>query len=642
MDFFTQQDKARRNTGWLVVLFILAVLGLIFLTNLLIGVVVWFMTQEETMQRGVSVIAQTDTRTVASLFSWHTFGLISLGVAGAVSCAIVYKWVQLSSGGKAVAEALGGIRISPDTADADQRQVLNVVEEMALASGMPVPAVFLLADEPGINAFAAGNSPSDAVIGVTQGCIQHFKRDELQGVIAHEFSHILNGDMRLNLRLVALLHGIVFIGLVGESMARSGRHRRSDGRVALLGIALMVVGWLGTFFGNLIKAAVSRQREFLADASAVQFTRNPDGISNALKLIGGYKPGSGIISSNSSEVSHLFFGQALHKLSGLHATHPPLVDRILRIDPDWDGNYLFRGAETRELKQQADVEKQQKRERFKQTVIAGASVSAGVDLAAPEMPVDLDEVRDEIDAIPSLLAENAKEPLGAIAICYGLLLHEEPSLKSDQAESIAESGFAGLTGLVERVEKEIALLPNELRLTLIELLLPALKCMSDAQYKQFKRTLMKLIRADQKTDLFEWCLYQVVRHYLAGEFEPNLSTKPTFKEPGQVSQEYQLVLSVLAYHGHAEREDAERAFNRGAGAAGLYNIRLLEQEECDLNEFMQAVITLGGAYPLLKPRLINGFRKCIAHDNKVTHQEREIVTSIAAVMDSPVPVLEGL
>lgn len=640
MDFFTQQDKARKNTGRLVILFIIAVFSLIMLTNILIGLTFWFMTQEENMQRGISVISSTNTQTVVGLFSWHTFGLISLGVGGSVLCAILYKWAQLSAGGKAVAESLGGVRLYPNSDDPNCQQVLNVVEEMALASGMPVPSVYLMEHELGINAFAAGNTPADAVIGVTKGAIEHFKRDELQGVIAHEFSHILNGDMRLNLRLIALLHGIVFIGIMGEMLARGGSHRRSDGRTALLGIALMAIGWLGTFFGNLIKAAVSRQREFLADASAVQFTRNPEGISNALKLIGGYGSGTEINASHRSEVSHLFFGQAIQQLSSMMATHPPLVDRILKVDPDWDGNYLYRTPPTRERKQEEDVEtRKQKKERFVETVMTGAAVTAGVD--SNELfsgSSDLDQLRNEIDGIPTELHKQAHDPLGAIAICYAFLLHVEPSLQQKQLVLVERSGFSGLVELTKKLQPLIEPTGVGSRLPLIELLLPALKCMSKEQYVSFKRTLLLLIRADKRTDLFEWCLYQLIRHYLVGEFEPRKEIKYKFKKASQVSDEYQLVLSLLAHYGHESEELAERAFNRGAGSAGLYNISLLPKSECEQEGFIQAVNRLGSSYPALKPRLLTGIKNCIYQDGVVSALEREIVSTIAVVMDAPIPL----
>src|SRR5262249_2273093 len=193
----------------------------------------------------------------------------------------------------------------------DLRKLLNVVEEMSIASGVPMPEVYLMPDEKGINAFAAGTAPDNAVIGVTEGCVRHLKRDELQGVIGHEFSHILNGDMRLNMRLIGVVFGLLCIMLVGRVMLdafiRGGSPRSSSARNAnpppifLLAIGLIVIGWPGAFFGRLIQAAVSRQREFLADASAVQFTRNPLGLAGALKKIGGLAYGSRLDSAHAAE-----------------------------------------------------------------------------------------------------------------------------------------------------------------------------------------------------------------------------------------------------------------------------------------------------------------------------------------------------
>ena len=241
--------------------------------------------------------------------------------------------------------------LHPETTDPDERRILNVVEEMAIAAGTPVPPVYLLEKEDGINAFAAGHSPSDAVVAVTRGCVRTLSRDELQGVVGHEFSHILNGDMRLNLRLMGVLFGILLIGLTGYILLRSSsgyrvRDDRDDDRggrnvLPLIGLALYVIGYVGVFFANLIKSAVSRQREFLADASAVQFTRNPDGIAGALKKIGALSAGSTIREPRAEEASHMFFGSAggAGQLFGLLATHPPLVERIRRLDPSFDGDF---------------------------------------------------------------------------------------------------------------------------------------------------------------------------------------------------------------------------------------------------------------------------------------------------------------
>ena len=337
MNFFESQDRARKHTFQLVSLFALAVVSLIIMTNLLVMLVFGYINAEQ-MQNGESLLRQID---------WQTFATVSVAVGVVVLLGSLYKLLALSAGGKAVAESLGGKLIPRNTDDPKLRKLLNVVEEISIASGTPAPPVYVLENEVGINAFAAGFSPRDAVIGVTRGTIEHLSREQLQGVIAHEFSHIFNGDMRLNIRLIGVLNGILIIGILGyyllysASFSRRGRgNDKGAGAMLALAIGLMVIGYAGTFFGGLIKAAVSRQREYLADASAVQFTRNPDGISGALKRIGGLESGSKVENPGASEVSHAFFAQGVSGfMQPLSATHPPLAKRILRIDPHWDGKF---------------------------------------------------------------------------------------------------------------------------------------------------------------------------------------------------------------------------------------------------------------------------------------------------------------
>ena len=346
MDFFEQQDIARRNTRMLVLLFLAAVLLLIVLANVAVAGFLFF-GQDYNIYSG----NRQGMDGFMSYFSWARFGNIGLAVTATVALVVFLKWLQLSTGGKVVAESMGGSRILPQTRDRAERRCLNVVEEMALAANMPVPPVYVMNGERGINAFAAGITPADAVVAVTRGTIEHLKRHELQGVIAHEFSHILNGDMRLNIRLAAMLKGITFIGDVGHILLRSSnRHRtganRSDGKSAsslpVLGLALWLLGWLGGLAAGFIKAAISRQKEYLADASAVQYTRSADSIADALKVIGGYIPGTLVHAARAAEMSHIFFEQIEHHLWQVFATHPPLRKRIRRVDPDWDGQYIER------------------------------------------------------------------------------------------------------------------------------------------------------------------------------------------------------------------------------------------------------------------------------------------------------------
>ncbi|MEH6627192.1 MAG: M48 family metallopeptidase [Motiliproteus sp.] len=653
MDFFSQQDKARRNTGVLVLLFVIAVLLLITVTNLLVLLTLWSFdgSADGGLRGGVAALVYQDTGVLLSQMDWERFFLIGMAVAGVVFCAIIYKWLQLAEGGKRIAESLGGSRIHPNTDDVDKKRVLNVVEEMAIASGMPVPSVYLMEAEYGINAFAAGNTPADAVVGVTLGCIQKLNREQLQGVIAHEFSHILNGDMRLNLRLIAILHGIVFIGSVGELLLRfrprsgSSSKRGGGAQLFMLGFALVVVGWLGTFFGNLIRSSVSRQREYLADASAVQFTRNPQGISDALKIIGGHSYGAELTSPNTGEVSHLFFGRSLKSLTGLFSTHPPLLERIARIEPDWDGSYIY--AKPSELKKQksredaAEAERRERQQKLINAAVLGAAI-AGEKLDPAELMLtsDVNAVHQGLKQIPDRLQQQAREPLGAMALIFGLLQSDAAKVRDKQSAYLQQQATPGLIELIAELKEELQTLSREMHFPLLELTLPALKCMSREQYQLFKHRLLLLMRADDNIDLYEWCLYQLLRHYLDPEFGRVKASRPKFKVAQQISEEYRLVLSMLVHRGHHEPKDAEKAFNRGIGSAGLYNLTLLPESACDLEVFKKAVTKLGCCYPTLKPKLIKGFENCVKQDGKITLIEREMLTSIAAVMDSPIPNLE--
>src|SRR5271166_182487 len=318
-DFFQQQASARRRTFRLVVYFVLAILVLVALVYGLLLVLGLYGAGEP-----------------VSWWQPELLLFVAAGVGIVVGGASAFKVAQLASGGQAVALMMGGAEVPGTTTDARQRRLLNVVEEMAIAAGVPVPPVYVL-DEQGINAFAAGYAPGDAVVAVSQGCLEYLTRDELQGVVAHEFSHVLNGDMRLNIRLIGLIFGIMVLSIIGQILMLTGGRRSSSsqrndsrGGQMMLGVGLFALGLVGAFFGRLIMAAVSRQREFLADASAVQFTRNPGGIGGALKKIGGLKQGSRIDNPRAAEAGHMFFASAFagRGFFGLLATHPPLAARI--------------------------------------------------------------------------------------------------------------------------------------------------------------------------------------------------------------------------------------------------------------------------------------------------------------------------
>ncbi|MCL4797761.1 MAG: M48 family metallopeptidase [Bryobacteraceae bacterium] len=342
MDFFEHQDKARKNTKLLVVYFVLALVCIIA-SVYIASLTIFYGAEQQAGEPARDLV----------LWDPGLFLKVVLGTLGVVVLGSLYKTAVLRKGGSAVAESLGGRLVDSNTTNPDERKLWNVIEEMAIASGVPVPKIFVLDNEAGINAFAAGHSPSDAAIGVTRGCMTLLNRDELQGVIAHEFSHILNGDMRLNLRVMGVIFGILCLAVIGRILLYSRGRGRDKNPMMLLGLALIVIGAIGVFFGRLIQAALSRQREFLADASSVQFTRNPAGLSGALQKIGG--AGSQLESPHTAEASHMFFGNGLSKpFLGMLATHPPLDERIRAIDPGWDGRFREGGvtaAEAEQLKQ---------------------------------------------------------------------------------------------------------------------------------------------------------------------------------------------------------------------------------------------------------------------------------------------------
>ncbi|MFN2328314.1 MAG: M48 family metallopeptidase [Chromatocurvus sp.] len=645
MDFFARQDLARRNTRLLVVLFSLAIVALILLANLLLGGFFWLSEDGRGYLGGSGGLSG-----LADQLSWERFGWVSLLVLGSVGLVSLVTWISLASGGKHIAESLGGTRVLPQTDDADERRCLNIVEEIALAAGMPVPDLYVLHHERGINAFAAGVGPADAVVAVTAGTLHHLKRDELQGVIAHEFSHILNGDMRLNIRLAALLKGITFLGDVGYFFLRSGAHgqfrsgrgRQQNNGLPLLGVGLVAVGWIGGLAAGMIKSAISRQKEFLADASAVQFTRNPEGIGSALKVIGGYLPGTLVHAARAPEMSHLFFGSVTHRLFQPFSTHPPLATRIRRIDPAWDGEYIKRQvrhyANTPLRRDSVDRSEDP-------ALVLAAALATGV-LREPTVdepaeaagtPAGLEApagLPGPAAAIPVALMRHAHEPLGASAITLAFLLAGEEDTRRHQLDLVEAHGVAGLATLANTLAPAIANLPAGARLPLVNTCLPALRAMSPPQYRAFKQTLLQLIQADGRTSLFEWCIYQLVRHYLDPEFLQVRTATPRFRRMTQVESQLQRVLSMLAHAGSGVAGDA---FASARNSLEMPSLQLLPIADCSLAEFSRSVHELADCYPLLKPRLLKAMEQAAGADGEVCAVERELIAAIAAVIDCPLP-----
>jgi hypothetical protein len=510
-----------------------------------------------------------------------------------------------------------------------------------------VPPVYILEQEGGINAFAAGLTPADAVIGVTRGCIEQLSRDQLQGVIAHEFSHILNGDMRLNLRLIGLLHGILLIGLIGYFIFRSalfssGSRRsssRSSGGIPLLalGAGLAVIGYTGTFFGNLIKASVSRQREFLADASAVQFTRNPAGIAGALKRIGGFKAGSRLESPAAPQMSHAFFSEGVGTFfSSLFATHPPLAERIRRIEPRWRGK--FDSADT----PAADAAPQPA---GATAAFAGGGPSVAVAAMAAESINNIGLPQQKhlsyavslIDELPAAIRWAAREPYGARAVIYALVLDSDPQMLQRQLALLDSRADIGVHDQAKLLQPQIRGLERKYRLTLVDMAMPALRQLSVAQYELFKENLRGLIRMDRKVTLFEWSLQKIVVHNLDAEFVERRPPRAAYGSAGELREECALVFSVLAYSQRAGPGSAAKSFAAAKAELGIDGIGLLERKRISLDALDSAMDRLARLKPLAKPVLLKACAAGILADGDVSPKEMELLRAFSSILGCPMP-----
>lgn len=640
MNFFAQQDRARSKTTWLVAGLLAAVASLMVITTLAVAAFIYFLRNGADSHSASQALSTPAADHFTALLTPELFGSVAVAVLIVVVGASLFKLMQLNRGGKEVATVLGGRLLNTDTRDADERKILNVVEEMAIASGNPVPSVYLMEDS-AINAFAAGFGRNDAVIGITRGCIQQLSRDELQGVVAHEFSHIHFGDMRLNMRLVALLHGILIIGLIGYFVLRSsgGRRNKNAGAQLALGLALVIIGYCGTFFGNVIKAAVSRQREFLADASAVQFTRNPQGIADALKKIGGWRPGSKLEHSHAPEYSHLYFANGISQaLGSVLATHPPLEERIKRIDTRWDGKFIAPAEQQPHPATSGDTDSSEdKRTAFFRTAAMGGAVAMG---SAAQIENEVGNptqehiayARNLLDNLPDKLTQAAHEPYSARAIIYALLLDLSADKRELQMAHLQENADPATFAVIEDMYALVKELPRQQHLPILELTIPALKELSQPQYKLFKANLAALIRADKKISLFEWTLYRIVTHAIE-DIKPHGRTHLKNQHDN-----CQLLLSVVCYAG--KDEQPEQAYEAGARLLGLPDKQgLISPANIEFSAIDTALNTLAGVAPLEKPRLLKAIAVCINADNKVTPDEAELFRAIADSLDCPVPPL---
>lgn len=637
MDFFEHQEVARRKTRLLVGYYILAVV----LITMAVYAAVSF---------AFSLTADSESGPIAWWDSAR-FLIVALATGAVFISGTTYKIAQLAQGGAAVASLLGGRPIPANTRETSERRLLNIVEEMAIASGTPIPQAFVMDEEASINAFAAGFGTRDAVVAVTRGALDGLTRDELQGVIAHEFSHILNGDMRLNIKLIGVLHGILLIALIGQGTLRtlgrsrthsSSRKGKGNGGIAvilLLAFLLMLIGYIGVFFAKLIKSAVSRQREFLADASSVQFTRNPSGLASALRKIW-KRAGSQLQTAHAEEASHLFFANGLaSSWMSLMATHPAMDERIRRIDP------AFLTAPAPERRHAPPVVPAPST-----TPPSAAPVVAGLAGFAPAAGVmarvgaleanDLAIAASDVAVLPNTLREAVRTPAEAEAVLLAMLLAPDRTMRSQQMQALRDASCATLAEQMESFCPALASLPRRMRLPLASLAVAALRDMRPEDYETFRERMLHLVESDTEVDLFEFMLQRMVQRRLDPVFRKTPSAPVRYYGMRALVDPVSGLLSCLASWGADTHEQAVAAFRAATASlpTGL-PFAMRPPEECGLPAVDAALLQLIGASPLLKRQILQACIACVLSDRTVTDEEAELVCAVADSLDCPLPRL---
>jgi Zn-dependent protease with chaperone function len=646
MNFFEHQARAKSRSRWLLLMFFLAVVAVVASIDLILLLVLGLAPTQD--QQVVLFSRQHLQQNIPLLLGG---AVISVAVIGLAS---LYRVSSLRSGGGQVARELGGTLVDTEPADPLRRRLRNVVEEIALAAGVSVPEIYVLEKEAGINAFAAGFSPSDAAIAVTRGCLEKLSREELQGVIAHEFSHILNGDMRLNIRLMGALFGILLLALIGRRVLLHSRHfgRSRDKNVMvvfLIAFGLLMVGYVGQFFGRWIKASLSRQREYLADASAVQFTRDNQGIGGALKKIAVYNGGS-LLAADTEEISHMLFGNGSKML--LFATHPPIEKRIQAVDPGFNPEELER-LRARLVNQQVKEAEEQEAAR------ARAATAAPVPGGGATIFLDPDRLIEQIGkpgweqillaasvtaSIPLNIRRAAQSTEWAAAVLFYTLLHHDNELKERQLLLLAQQLGSHTESQVRSLLEAGGKPGVEQRLPLLELAFPALKRHPLDHINQVLVAMQGMVKLDGRIDLFEYLLSRITLQYVWESQYPSSVRMAGNKALASCQAQALRLLATLAMHGNATESAAREAFATGAAVLGQADAAMPassispEQWAATLDHDLSLLDQLA---PGQKQTLLAALVSTVMKDGKAVVAELELLRVACDLLHVPLPMLSG-
>lgn len=632
MNFFDAQDRARQATRWLVIVYVIATILIVAGVTAIVAAA--FM-----------MVGEADQPAEPALLA-----MVAVLATLLIVAATIYKTARLSSGGGRVALDMGGTFVSTDVSNPLRRRLRNVVEEMAIASGVPVPEIYVLEQEMAINAFAAGFMPDDAAIAVTRGTLETLDRDELQGVIAHEFSHILNGDMRLNIRMMGILFGIMVLGIIGRMILRSTRHsglgsgrrHKNVAAIMVVGAGLALLGWIGVFAARLVKAAVSRQREFLADASAVQFTRQTEGIAGALKKIGGYHARSYIKSRDPEEISHMLFAGGASRLTSLFATHPPLIDRIRALEPGFDeSDYPRVDLKSRSASDSLDAEEER-----------ASGFTSTVQRSVPDSLADLvgrPDARQVAFAaglrrsIPAELYDAAHSPERAWIMALALALCNKTVSLHQKLRFVDRQIGHERGALVRRYATMIAEIGTEYWLPLLEIAFPALKKRPVQQQEYLLDLVRRIIETDGDVDLHEYCLYRFVAGSFRRAIEPRRGRRGNRPGKRAIREAALDLIRTVAAHGHVSADERAAAFRAGIGEFGQW-ARNAEYEDVGpdtVERLDRSLNVLDRMNSAGRQSLLKALGKTVSCDGRLTVTEAELLRAICASLDCPLPPFLG-
>jgi Zn-dependent protease with chaperone function len=649
MNFFEHQDKARKQSRWIIFAFVGTALLIVLAVDLIVLVIAGV--------QGSSIggASQTGAVNLLSPELWKDNASTLFGssavTGGIIGLASLGKIASLRSGGGKVARDMGAVIVTPDTRDPLRRRLYNVVEEIALASGTPVPEVYVMENEPAINAFAAGYTPADAAIAVTQGTLEKLNRSELQGVIAHEFSHIFNGDMRINIRMMGVIFGIMVIAVIGRKFLSSSRHRISSSRdnngsaIVAIGFAFMLVGYIGLFFARWMKSALSRQREYLADASAVQFTRDPSGISGALKKIAAYSDAS-YLRSDAEEVSHMLFGSGYRSL--MFATHPPLEERISRLEKGFQSEDISVLAKKLKAQEKREHIQAQKAELELQNQLETKNKGGMFDVESMIDNIGNPELERILAAamlsneLPSGLSSAARSLEWVPEVIFYCLLDENENLRQRQrllvTQQMGDISEQKLGHLVSANQP----LKDEQRLPLLEICFPTLKRRPIPDIERILETINALVTIDNTVDSFEYMLSRLVKKYLHESKNPSSSRLHGRKKLEDCVQELSTVVSIVAAHGQSTAgakgiQAAQKAFKAGMGAVDINhtNLSFKDNWQALLDD---AVEVLDRLTPIDKNKVVNALAATVSNDGVLVTAEHEMLRIICSMIHVPLPI----